>query len=443
MVAALARAAADREDPVKCKQVLNNERGVALLIAMFAMMLLTFIAIEVSYDTTVDYVVASQQVNRIKAHYAAKAGVDISLLRIMLYKQVVSQFGDQLAQAGAGKQMLDIIWSFPFMWPPTGLYSNTKGSTSVEKEMVQKVVKDSMMSASYTATISPEGGRMDINDLGSPSDGLKKKMMAQVVKIFLSEVEHNEAFADKYRGYKFEELVNNIADYIDEDMQGSGGGDEKIPYRDWEDKDYEMPPNRPLRTVDELHMVAGMNDDFYNVLAPRVTVFGTKGVNVNYADKDTLMALDPSMNEEAIRKIMERRNDPKQSPFQDAKDFLGFVQGFGVNSKAIEQSGIPLLFDQEFNFRIVSTGLAANVKREITAITYDFTNLTGRFADILDKDDQDKGKTPEQIQQQQAQQAQQDQAKQGQQGNQQTQGQQKKKIMPAKGRPAVVYWEEN
>lgn len=430
---------------MKCKQVLNNEKGVALLIAMFAMMLLTFIAIEVSYDTTVDYVVASQQVNRIKAHYAAKAGVDISLLRIMLYKQVISQFGDQLSAAGAGKQQLDIIWNFPFMWPPTGLYSNTKGSTSVEKDMVQKVVKDSLMTSSYAATISPEGGRLDINDLGSPSDSMKKKMMAQVVKIFLSEVEHNEKFAEKYRGFRFEELVNNIADYIDEDMQGSGGGDEKSPYRDWDDKDYEMPPNRPLRTVDELHMVAGMNDDFFNVLAPRITVFGTKGVNVNYAEKDTLMALDPSMTEEAVRKIIERRNDPKiGGPFNDPKDFFGFIQGYGVNAKAIEQSGIPLLFDQEFNFRIVSTGLAANVRREITAITYDYTNLTGRFADILDKDDQDKGKTPEQIQQQQQQQAQQQQQDQSKQGaNQQQQGTQKKKILPAKGRPAVVYWEEN
>jgi general secretion pathway protein K len=422
---------------------LKNERGVALLIAMFAMMLLTFIAIEVSYDTTVDYVVAAQQVNRIKAHYAAKAGVDISLLRIMLYKQVMSQFGDQLESAGTGKQQLDIIWSFPFMWPPTGLYDNAKGSTSVEKNMVKQVVKDSMMTSSYSATISPEGGRLDINDLGSPVESLKKAMMQQVVKIFLSEVEHNEKFADKYRGYRFEELVNNIADYIDEDMVGSGGGDEKTPYRDWDDKDYEMPPNRPLRTVDELHMVAGMNEDFYNVLAPRITVFGTKGVNVNYADKDTLMALDPSMSEEAVSKILERRNDPKLGgPFQDQKDFFGFIQGYGVNAKAIEQSGLPLLFGMEFNFRIVSTGLAANVKREITAVTYDYANLTGTFADMLDKQDQDKGLTPEQQQQQQQQQKQQQQQT-NQQNQQQQPAKQKTKIQASKGRPSIVYWEEN
>src|ERR1035437_6935027 len=65
--------------------LLKSEKGVALLIALFAMTLMTFIAVEVSYDTSVDYVVAAQQVNRVRAYYAAKSGIEISLLRIMLY----------------------------------------------------------------------------------------------------------------------------------------------------------------------------------------------------------------------------------------------------------------------------------------------------------------------------------------------------------------------
>ncbi len=409
-------------------KVLRSERGVALLIAMFAMMLLTFIAIEVSYDTTVDYVVASQQVNRIKAHYAAKAGVEISLLRIMLYKQAMAAFGDQL---GAEKSRLDVIWSFPFMWPPTAAAANSK-ATSVDKNMINSVVKESLMGAQYATTITPEGGRLDINDLGSPVKSLKQAMIKQLVKVFTSEVEHNEEFAKKYRGFRFEEVVNNIADYIDEDKDGLNGGDESAPYRDNEDKDIEMPPNRSLRTIDELHQVGGMTEDFYNLLAPRITVFGTKGVNVNYADKDTLMSLDPSMTEEAVRKIMERRSDPKLGgPFQNPKDFFNFIQGYSVNYRAIEESKVPLLFDMEFNFRIVSTGLSANVKKEITAITYDYANLTSRYAEIMDKqEEQDKGPSPSQQQQQTPQ------------GNTPSPTA-KKKIQGAKGRPSVVYWEEN
>ncbi len=412
-------------------RLLRSERGMALLIAIFAMTLMTFIAVEVSYDTSVDYVVAAQQVNRIKAYYAAKSGIELSLLRIMLYKQVMASMGDSL---GPNKSMLDPIWSFPFMWPPSAAGAKLM---ETDKDLMKDAVAESLMQAQYVTTISPEGGHLDINDLGSTVKALKKSSMDQVLKIFQSEVKNNEAFGRRYSSFNFQELVNNIADYIDEDKEGLNGGDEGSGYRELEEKNMEMPPNRSLRTVDEMHQIAGMKDDFYNVLAPRVTVFGTKGININYANRDLLMALDSSMTDEAVGKIIGRRSDPKLGgPFQNDQDLYGYIAPYGVNVKAIEESKIPLLYDMEFNFRIVSTGLSANVKREITVVTYDFANLAQRLADLLDKQKQDEspvnpnepppttppaatpGQTP-------------------------APATTKAKVQGAKGRPNVVYWEEN
>ena len=412
-------------------RLLRSERGMALLIAIFAMTLMTFIAVEVSYDTSVDYVVAAQQVNRIKAYYAAKSGIELSLLRIMLYKQVMASMGDSL---GPNKSMLDPIWSFPFMWPPSAAGAKLM---ETDKDLMKDAVAESLMQAQYVTTISPEGGHLDINDLGSTVKALKKSSMDQVLKIFQSEVKNNEAFGRRYSSFNFQELVNNIADYIDEDKEGLNGGDEGSGYRELEEKNMEMPPNRSLRTVDEMHQIAGMKDDFYNVLAPRVTVFGTKGININYANRDLLMALDSSMTDEAVGKIIGRRSDPKLGgPFQNDQDLYGYIAPYGVNVKAIEESKIPLLYDMEFNFRIVSTGLSANVKREITVVTYDFANLAQRLADLLDKQKQDESPvnpneppptTPPA-------------ATPGQTPAPETT---KAKVQGAKGRPNVVYWEEN
>ena len=44
----------------------KNNKGIAILIAIFSLGILTFIALEVSYETNVEYVVASQKVNRLK-----------------------------------------------------------------------------------------------------------------------------------------------------------------------------------------------------------------------------------------------------------------------------------------------------------------------------------------------------------------------------------------
>jgi general secretion pathway protein K len=353
----------------------------------------------------------------------------------MLYKQAMAAVGDNL---GSNKGMLDPIWNFPLSWPP--VIPKGDKSTEVDKDMLKESVDKSLMKGEeYATSISSEGGKIDLNDLGSDIPTLKKAMIAQVLKIFKEEIQNNDAFAEKYSNFRFEELVNNIADYVDEDKTSLNGGDESNAYHDLEEKDLEMPPNRPLRTLDELHQVAGMTDDFYNVLAPRVTVFGTKGINVNYASKDVIMALDPTITEDIADKILARRNDPKQGgPFKDEQDFFGFIAGFGVDTKAIEASKVPLLFDPEFNFRIESTGLAGNVKRDIIAVTYDYANLTTRLAKLMDAEDkQDQGgggtgsanpppttppATPVQ---------------------KDANADKKTKIQGAKGRPDVVYWEEN
>jgi general secretion pathway protein K len=369
-------------------KTLKSERGVALLMALVVFMLLTYIAIEVSYDTAIDYTISKQQVARIQARYAAKSGVELSLLRVKLYKQAAaSPLGTMIP-----RDMLDKIWNFPFMWPPTAALDLPGVKlTEADKSTMKDSVEESLMEGQFTTVISPESARLDINALGnSDLPKFQKLMYDQVLTIFRSELQHNDRFRDKYAGFNFEQMVANIADYIDPNQEGLLGGDEAGPYRDVRDRDVQMPPNRSLRTIDELHQVAGMNDDFYNILAPKVTVYGTRRINVNYANKDTLMALDPSMTEEAVNRAINRRESPREGgPFKDANDFFNFIQGFGVNVGMMKTNQVDQLLDfgVEFNFRIVSTGIAGNMKRQITAITYDYTNIIPRLIKQLNEVD--------------------------------------------------------
>lgn len=425
--------------PNPLKILKSSQSGVALLMAVVTLSLLIFIALEVQYDTTVDYVVSRQQVDRVRAYYAAKSGIELSLLRIMVYKQAVAAMGKAV---GGNLSMLDPIWQFPFMWPPT-LAIPGSNVTEVEKSQLNDTVKESIMDTQYTTSISPEGGHIDINDLGSDIKGFKKLMKDQVLRIFKSQLEQDESFRHKYAGYNFDELVNNISDYIDEDSEGQNGGDESAGYRDVNDPELKMPPNRPLRTLDELHQVAGMTDDFYNLLASRVTVFGTKGVNINYASKEVLMALDPSMKSELVDKAIERRSNPKiGGPFKDDGDFFAFIGPLGADVKAMKEAKMPLLYDVEFNFRVVSTGFSSNVKRVITVVTYDYPNLAQRLITILDKQaEQDKGPgaTPSPTTSTRTTPPTSDNQK----DPQPDDGTKKQTIQSAKGRPTVVYWEEN
>lgn len=407
---------------------LRNKRGMALMVTLFALTLLIFIAVEVSYDSNVEYIIASQQVNRLKAYYAAKSGVEVSLLRVLIYRKAIAAFGKDL---GSAQSMLDPIWQMPFTWPPL----LPDEVSNVDKGIIEAVVQESEMDTQYVTTIQSEGGRIDINDLGSEVKTLREATRIQILRIFASEIENNKNFADQYRYHNFEELVNFMTDWITPGTESLNGGDKRGHYPHTNSEF--IPPGQPFKTLEEINMVKGMNEDFFQVLAPKVTVYGIKGINVNYAPKEVLMSLHPTFNEEAADAVIKRRETPAEGgPFASEDDFLTFVQGYGVNRQDIEATKVPFLFGAEYNFRIVSNGQFANSSREITAITYDFDSLKAKYASLLDKQDEENQEDDPSGEPNAEPTADSDNEKDDSPGSEAP-------IKIPKGRPSVVYWHEN
>ncbi|MEK2645097.1 type II secretion system minor pseudopilin [Bdellovibrio sp. BCCA] len=402
---------------------LSNNRGVALMIAIAAIMLIMYFAMEVSYDSNVEYLVNSQGLNRVKAYYAAKSGMQLSLLRIKIYQQAQDKFGAQLGNSA----LLDQIWKFPFAWPlpiPDEL-------SAVDKDNFKKIFKESSMDASYIATIEDEGSKIDLNDLNSPSKSLQESTKKQLLNIFEQKKQEDEQFARDYSNTRFDELVNNIADWMTPKATSLNGGDKRAKYGELNQlsqSDY-YPPNRGFRTLAELHMIPGMTDDFYNLLEPRVTIYGMKGINPNLATKDVLKSLDPGMTEEAVTAIIKRRETESEGgPFKCDKDggsadFWNFVQQNTRVRLMGDPKDIPLTCDTVMNFKIKSTGEFAGATREITAIVMDLNKSATKIKSFTDKEKQpdpnDKNKTDP---------------------NQKNQQAQKDKI--PKGPPRIVYWNE-
>jgi len=69
-------------------KILQSKRGIALIMATTSLVIMNYIAMEIMYESSVEYIINSQNLHRIKAYYAAKAGLDISLLRLKLYVKI-------------------------------------------------------------------------------------------------------------------------------------------------------------------------------------------------------------------------------------------------------------------------------------------------------------------------------------------------------------------
>jgi general secretion pathway protein K len=362
----------------------KRQSGLALLMAIFSITLLTFLAVELSYDTSVEYVVSNNEYRRVKAYYAAKSGLELSLLRILLYRKVISQFGENLKGQG---DLVNKIWNFPFVWPPVPPDS----LNIVETDQINAAVGESLMDTQYLATISSEGSKLDLNDLASPSESLRKTTRDQMLKIFQDRADQDDELGKFLQSYDFESLVNNIKDWVDEDSNAENGGDEGSAYTENEVK---LPPNREFRTLEEVRMVSGMDDRVFEFLKPRITVYGIKGINPNYADQELLKSLSADITDEVAAEIIAHIKDPEKGPFPDKDSFFAFLEGEDVDTQALEDSKIPLYFDTEYNFRIESTGVSGSVTKKIIAIVYDVDAAANRLSDLIPKDEEEDPEDP-------------------------------------------------
>lgn len=356
----------------------KNESGAALMLAIFTVVMLTIIATEVMYETSVEFVVSSQSVNQVRAHYAAKAGVEVSLLRLHIYRKAIAALGDTAKQL----PMLDMIWQMPFSWPPT----LPQDLSTIEKEEINASVKASYMEGQYVTTIESESSKIDLSLLAlENNEALVNQTIEQLLGIFQSKLEGDEEFANKYSGYDFARLINNIKDWIDPDnvQSGNQGGDEQSLYTHLNTESVKFPPNQPFKTFEELHMVDGMTDEFFNILLPRVTIYGAKAINVKYASRDVLKAAF-GLTDDQVDRLMEERGREDTQIMKDANSFLEYVASLGVRRENLfdARSGKPrinILVEPEFNFRIISTGVSGKVQRTITAIVYDYDRVLAQL----------------------------------------------------------------
>lgn len=363
---------------------LRNRAGVALVVAIAAVALITYLAMEVMYDTTVEYTVNSQALNRLKAYYAARSGLEISLLRLKIYQTVMSQHGEQIKKSPMAG-MIDQIWQFPLSWP----ISIPSALNSVDTDMLKDTTKESIMDANFETDIRDEGSRLDLNDLVSRSKTLRELAKKRLMDIFKQKLEQDEKFSQEYGNFKFDELINNIADWMSDKNSSANGGDKRSGYEELNKEKEAYPPNRGFRTLQELHLVKGMTDVFYDMIAPSVTIYGMRGVNPNVASKEVLKSLDVGITDAVAEKIIARRDNPQKGPFSDKDDFWKFVEGEGqARLQNKDYKDIPLFFDGLSSFRITSRGKFASAERTIDVIVVDLAQTAKRIKTYIDKDKQ-------------------------------------------------------
>lgn len=269
-----------------------NRRGAALLTVLVALLLMSLMTLELQYTSLVERKLAYNDLNHLQTHYLAKSGVNLGLLRIVLYGRALKQCG------GIPKQFLSSVWNLPLpAFPPES--EVLQKLAPKEKAEQEEMMKDTRISAGqFSYQISSESAKLNVNLLQVPqsqagqrpdfrqalnsNSGLLEyigsSLLQKIEQIFLA----SEDPATEFGNIRPEEVIYNMMDWISATPQGFAGGNTDSWY------ERQVPPYKikraPFFTLDELKLVKDMSPALFEKLKSSLTVSSENG----RIDLDTL-----------------------------------------------------------------------------------------------------------------------------------------------------------
>jgi general secretion pathway protein K len=401
----------------------SAKSGIALMMVIAAMAVLSILVTEFVYIAQMNQAIAFDGLDQLKAHYLAKSGLKISLLRLKAYIQVKNLAntigggapGGTAAKPATGgsaapaipKSILDKIWSFPFFYP---IPTNIPGLSLGDKDKIEKFQKDSSLEGSFSAQIDSESSKYNLNMIlpqfapspnpssgASPNptpiqtgsappqtaggatgtfsaDDARQSLNDYLTQLMANKAEDDEEFAAEYRGFRMDDLMDNIVGWADRSYEKKNRGS------------LDDPPSKqaPFYSITELHMIPLIDDRLYDLFTPNLTASATQGIDVNSMQDTTLRALVPQMTKEEITDFFKFRDDPDQdNTFKSSDDFFKYLgskvaafAGTGGNldklKKDLSKRNIQILTDESL-FKITVQAHMNQAVRTIEA----YVTLTG------------------------------------------------------------------
>ncbi len=286
----------------------KREQGVALIIVLWVVTLLTVIASSFLYAMRTDTRVVSNVMARAKAEAAAEAAIHRAVYDLYKPPTVTDRW---------------IADGVPHVWP----YGE----------------------AQVTVSMLDESGKIDINVV---SDQLLRGLLT------------SQGVVEEEVGA----LIDAMGDWRDPDSLKRLRGAEEAEYTAAGRK--YKPANAPFQTIEELKLVLGMTPALYQRLEPLITTFSRQpGVNPQIASREVLRAI-PGATEELIDAYILQRETARANKlpipnFPPALPFQAFGGGYIVSVRAVASMADGTSFE-----RVASVIRTANPKRPLAFLRW-------------------------------------------------------------------------
>ncbi len=262
----------------------KDDRGIALVVTLLAVALITVLVVEFSYGVYVGTESLSTWRDSQRVSRVAASGVTI-----------------------AAKMTIDTLKTQGYSYPGVVEIPLSASFAGIEETMLIR--------------IEDEGSKFNLNALVPPNENIREHDQQSPYRCFrrlLRVLGLDEKIADR------------IVDWIDSDAEARLTDSERGAR------------NSALVSVDEVLLIPGISKSEHDALRPFVTVYGKReniSVNINGALKPVLRCLSEQVSDELAQRVIDFR---KNNPFREKSDLAkvaGFERDVGIPSGAIAVKG--------------------------------------------------------------------------------------------------------
>ena len=246
---------------MKFKNREENEKGFVLILVVIMVSILTILVADFTFSTHIDLEISKNTLSDIKARYIAKSGVNV--ISSVMKNNNLEDLGS-LAELVTDLEVTagEEIWSFEVPSFPVG-----DGAVSIHVE--------------------DERSKINLNSLVSNATNRIDNQVLRAINELFGYLEVEQA--------KSELFVSSLINWLDRDISGSQNDQDTLGANKSFYAGLENPyaiKDGPLDSLEEIRMIEGMDNDFYEKIKNYVTVSPeNKQVNFSTASKPVMMAV--------------------------------------------------------------------------------------------------------------------------------------------------------
>ncbi|MGZ3808296.1 MAG: hypothetical protein ACXVCE_09425 [Bacteriovorax sp.] len=386
------------------KKTLKNEQGIALLLVMGVISILTFLLADFTFETKLNKIKIYNQQDKIQARLNAESGLNFALAKLRLYQEGRNRIEkDENLKNAFPSSDLEAIITQPFIFPPP-----VSGKANIiQRSAVDEFLKKTIFNGEVSITFNKISGFLNPNQLrlkpqgqdqtgGAPgqiipqdqdaalgkTDGeatadqskkapavpasvvIEKKLVETLQRLIKDKNDNDEEFHQHYANVDANYLVQELKYYVND--RGSYTGSERAEIEAKFSQKNITPKFAPLSSIDELYLLPSWDDALVDLVKDRMSVHEVSVIAVNEITVEDLKILFPSVNNIQIEEFFKYRDGDidkkiKGKKFKNADDF-----------KRVMTTELNIVTDSEYQERInalKNAGLVIDTSGKLYKVT--------------------------------------------------------------------------